>query len=136
MFPFHIGAVPLTSGFQNGDDSSQIWLDDVNCRGFESKLIYCQSRGLGTHNCGHGDDAGVRCPDTTTCTSGDVRLQGGTSNHGRVEICYNNIWGTVCDDQWSLADAIVICKQLGFPVTEFTGEYMPPVFHGGELMLV
>ena len=114
---FAAGAQVLTR-FAVPDGTGQIWLDDLGCRGTETRLIDCPARLLGRHNCGHSEDVGVSCQQTgPTCTQGAIRLQGGTTMQGRVEICNNNIWGTVCDDLWGIPDAQVVCRQLGFHPT-------------------
>ena len=46
--------------------------------------------------------------------AGDEGLRGGSDLVGRVEICNDETWGTVCDDFWSTEDATVACRQLGF----------------------
>ena len=49
-----------------------------------------------------------------------MRLLNGTvpsEGEGRVEICYENDYGSVCDDYWDVLEARVVCKQLGFSGT-------------------
>ena len=46
---------------------------------------------------------------------GEIRLQDGTQpSNGRVEVCKNGIWGSVCNDMWDDTDASVVCRQLGY----------------------
>ena len=48
------------------------------------------------------------------CYDGELRLRDGfDENQGRVEICFDGVWGTVCHNRWSETDSQVVCRQLG-----------------------
>ena len=49
----------------DGANGQTIWLDNVRCRGTESRLIDCPRNALGRHNCVHSEDAGVNCQEGT-----------------------------------------------------------------------
>lgn len=51
--------------------------------------------------------------EEANCTDGRIRLQDGTNPlEGRVEICYNRAWGTVCDRGFEQTEANIVCNQL------------------------
>ena len=52
------------------------------------------------------------------CDHGDIRLEDGpTMFEGRVEVCLDGQWVTVCNDFWGSNEIAVVCRQLGFQVT-------------------
>ena len=125
-----IGVEPFSQA-TFGQGAGRIWLDNVQCTGRERVLLSCTVSSSGNNSCTHARDAGVRCPtgigivfivvlEFSTfvgCTEGEIRLlEGGNLREGRVEICKNNGWGTVCHSGWTNVDARVVCRQLGYSV--------------------
>uniref|UniRef100_A0A8C9W4I2 SRCR domain-containing protein n=1 Tax=Scleropages formosus TaxID=113540 RepID=A0A8C9W4I2_SCLFO len=91
-----------------GEGKGMIWLAAVPCSGSESTLKDCGHRGWGQHYCTHAEDAGVICSGTFT-----VRLASGPHLcSGRLEFLADS-WYTVCDPDFDLQDAKVVCRQLG-----------------------
>ena len=102
--------------------SSAFMLRNVRCDGFELRLVDCP-RDSDFSDCNNKYDIAVHCKNIDACSVfGDLRLVDGSDpSEGRVEVCLNGQWGTVCADHWDINDSKVVCKQIGY----FTGEYMP-----------
>uniref|UniRef100_UPI004038D6BF antigen WC1.1-like n=1 Tax=Callospermophilus lateralis TaxID=76772 RepID=UPI004038D6BF len=110
-------SVPLREG------SRPRWVDGIQCRKTDTSLWQCPSDPWKQRSCSAKEEVYIMCsgnrpkscPATAPCTDKEkLRLRGGDSEcSGRVEVWHEGAWGTVCDDSWSLAEAEVVCQQLG-----------------------
>lgn len=50
-----------------------------------------------------------------TYPDGSIRLVGGRNpTEGNVEVFYKGRWGSICDDEWDIREAYIVCKMLGY----------------------
>ena len=75
-----------------GSGTGQIWLDDVNCAGTESRLISCPNRGVGSHNCFHSEDVAVYCsPRKLLYTVATCTMQVVGSDYPSIEYMHTSV---------------------------------------------
>ncbi len=134
-----MGQVFVSSSYLESS-SLEYLLHHVSCTGNESSIsqcsmikalrqscqsnlpasVICQGRLLHTLYCSYSFSRHCYLPDSSfnasICNDGAIQLVEGVDNStGRLEVCFNKAWGTVCRHRFGSMDAQVACHQLGFP---------------------
>ena len=142
MFP-SLGTIPLNSDIATsffGRGQAPVLASDIYCSEAHVTLQDCSvvayqlSNLLTYYSFFHRRATlsavyGIICQGNATseteCIPGDAKLVGGSKvNEGRVEVCIDGFWGTVCEEGWDDEDASVICQQLGLSATgNYTTRY-------------
>ena len=75
--------------------------------------LKCYSKSLMIHLCSYDD---INFVDPGDCSGESIRIVDGIiENEGRVELCVDGVWGSICDNGWDATDAHIVCTQLGHP---------------------
>ncbi|XP_011405675.2 PREDICTED: scavenger receptor cysteine-rich domain superfamily protein-like [Amphimedon queenslandica] len=114
-------ATPIYDG-RFGDGDTVEYSRRMYCQNEYDDIRYCSIFlsnsgnciiGSSTLNCNY-NRLGLRCYKPQNCNEGDVRLVNGTvEREGRLEVCANGVWGSVCSRSFAISAAYVACKQIG-----------------------
>ncbi|XP_071961853.1 scavenger receptor cysteine-rich domain superfamily protein-like isoform X2 [Antedon mediterranea] len=106
---------PLLGHFGKGI-GMPVHMAGVKCHGNESNILDCLYKRPMEDS--HGEDVGVICKPNEA-SDYHVRLSDGDlDNSGRVEIYLRGTWGSICDTNWNLNGATVVCRNLGFAAAD------------------
>ncbi|XP_052276796.1 deleted in malignant brain tumors 1 protein-like isoform X2 [Dreissena polymorpha] len=94
-----------------GQGSSQIWLDSLECNGYESSLSQCSHQSWGSHDCGHSEDAGLDC----YAYMSETTMVYHTTGFPWWQTTYNPWWQTTAG--YTVQDAIRVgCSERGWNI--------------------
>ena len=97
-------------------------MDEVQCAGTELRLADCPFPGFGVVTCASNRATDISClrqdpdplPEQGDIRFGFVRSETADSIRGLVEVFNAGRWGRVCDDNFDVFDASVVCRQLKY----------------------
>ncbi|XP_017901024.1 PREDICTED: antigen WC1.1-like, partial [Capra hircus] len=113
------------------ESDGQVWAEEFRCEGEEPELWVCPRVPCPGGTCHHSGAAQVVCSAYS-----EVRLMTNGSSHceGQVEMNISGRWRVLCASPWSLANANVVCRQLGCGVAISTLRG-PQLVEGGDQIL-
>ncbi|XP_019638972.1 PREDICTED: sushi, nidogen and EGF-like domain-containing protein 1 [Branchiostoma belcheri] len=101
-----LGGIPAQAGFNSGDGSNYYTVPGSR----SAEIVQIETR----TNVGQPGTFMFRIDPFTIIPLGTVRLVGGNSEfEGRVEINRGGTWGTICDGNWGILEAQVVCREVG-----------------------